>query len=349
MSEAVPSEALVVDEPSALNSLWASIRAVVGKETRWRMRGRRAFAVVTIYVALSGLLVFAVYDLLYQGAVNRFGPNGEFIAGNAVSGQASTAIGQGIFGAILVIQTLLILMVAPALTSGAISTEREKQTLELLISTPVSTLGMVIGKLISSLAFALLLVAASVPLMSVVFVFGGVAPEDVVRAYVMLFAVALGVGSMGLFMSALLRRTQVSTAVSYLIVLLLTVGSVILYAYLSATAVQRDQFGAQRFPAEQILWLNPFVADLDVICTATPESGSFTCAGISGITGQQFDPTKPPRDAYWPRSAAAFLILGAGLTVATTQLIVPSRRIRRRRDEDEVDAAPRADVEALAP
>ena len=43
------------------------------------------------------------------------------------------------------------LVLAPAFTTGAISLEREKQTLDLLVTTPLSTLGMVIGKLFSAL------------------------------------------------------------------------------------------------------------------------------------------------------------------------------------------------------
>ena len=318
-----------IPEPSPLANLFLSIWAVLVKESRWRMRGRRAFVVVTIYVALVALLVFGVQRLVHDSFVNRF----DDIGGSAdlVSGFAAAAIGQAIFTTILAVQTMLTLLVAPALTSGAISSEREKQTLELLITTPASTLGMVVGKLFSSLAYVLLLTLASVPLMSIVFAFGGIAPDDVVRAYVLLLAVAFGIGSIGLFMSALLKRSQVSTALSYVIVFALTFGSLILHTFLLASAARfvDDRFVEPGPPPEMILWLNPLVADLDLLCTAIPDSFGVTCAYTGTITGAQINPANPPRDAFWPRSAAAFILVGVGLTLATTQLIAPSRRIRR--------------------
>jgi ABC-type transport system involved in multi-copper enzyme maturation permease subunit len=329
-------DALAIREPSSLRSFWASIAAVFAKESRWRMRGRRAFVVVTIYVALVSLLVFGVYQFMYDRALEqaRFMTDG--VAVDLVSGAVSAQIGQAIFTAILVVQTLLTVMVAPALTSGAISVEREKQTLELLITTPVSTLGLVVGKLISSLAYVFLLIAASVPLMSIVFAFGGLAPEDLVRAYVLLIVVAFGIGSIGLFLSALFKRTQVATVVSYVIVLVLIIGTVVLHAYLVSTTTEREDgdFGGpvRHHAPAAILWLNPLVADIDVLCTAIPESYGVTCAYISVITSRQLDGADEfPRDTFWPASTGAFLVLGVGLTLLTTQMIVPSRRVRRRK------------------
>ena len=107
------------------------------------------------------------------------------------------------------------LVLAPAFTTGAISLEREKQTLDMLVTTPLSTLGMVIGKLFSALAYVFLLILASLPLASLVFVFGGVGPEDLIRAYAFLFALAFGMGAIGLFVSALVKRTQTATVVTF--------------------------------------------------------------------------------------------------------------------------------------
>lgn len=323
----------VVREPGSLASFWASVSAVFTRESRWRMRGRRAFVVATVYAALVSLLVFGLYRIMYDQAL--FQAQFEFgeVPGGFVSGSLSARIGQSIFGAILVLQTVLTLIVAPALTSGAISGEREKGTLELLISTPASTLGLVVGKLVSSLAYVFILIAASVPLMSVVFAFGGLAPDDLVRAYVLLFAVAFGLGAIGLAMSALTKRTQMATVVSYIIVLVLTVGTLILHTYWTATSAQQggnlDQMRFNTAP-QAIMWLNPLAADLDVVCTATPESYGFACSYISVLTSGQLNGGNPPRDAFWPTSAAAFVALGVALVLLTTQMIAPTRRLRRR-------------------
>jgi len=319
-----------VEEPSPLRNLWASMSAVVTKELRWRMRGRRAYVVVTLYVALLGLLVFSVYQVSYDAATRQFAPNtGEPFQTDAVSGTASAVIGQAIFSVILVLQTLLTLLLAPALTSGAVSMEREKQTLELLITTPVSTLGLVLGKLASSLAYVVILVLASIPLMSLVFVFGGIAPEDVVRAYLMLFIVSFGVGSIGLFLSAWFKRTQIATAISLVIVFGISFIAPLVHGYVYISGVTfGDGQVERRPPPEPLVWFSAIAADIDLVCTAIPDSYTVTCGYSTTVVGQELDQQNPPRDVLWPRISLAFLILGVILTLATTQLISPSRRLR---------------------
>jgi ABC-2 type transport system permease protein len=323
-------------EPTSWQTFRASTLAVINKETRWRMRGRRAFVVVSVYAGLLALLVLAVLVLIERSA-SGFDPDGvRRIPGGLVPGALAATVGQAIFTTILLVQTLLTVLFVPALTSGSISIEREKQTMELLLSTPISTLGFVLGKLVSSLAYVFLLILASLPLMSVVFTFGGIAPDDVLRGYLVLIAAAFGMGAIGVFMSALLKRSGVSTALSYLLVFALVFGTLVLHTYLmiSASVERFDAGGRLRPPPDAILWFSPLVADVDLLCTAIPESGA--CSYIGVITDTEIEAANPPRDLYWPRSAMAFLVLGVGLTLATTQLITPTRRWRSRQRRDAV-------------
>jgi ABC-2 type transport system permease protein len=326
--------------PHWLTNVWASITGVVAKELRWRMRGRRAYVIVTVYVAVLGLLVFAVYGLAVDAATQRFDPTGFAPARSGVSAAASALIGQSIFGVILVLQTVLTLLLAPSLTSGAVSMEREKQTLELLITTPVSTFGLVVGKLVSSLAYVVLLILASIPLMSLAFVFGGIAPEDVVRAYVVLLATAFGLGSIGLFLSAWLKRTQLATAIALIVVFLVSFALPFVHGYTYTTSSFNGTGQSRAPPPEQMVWLSPLAADIDLICTAIPDSYAVSCGYSSVVVGQELDRATPPRDLLWPRIVLALVVLGVVLTVASTQLISPSRRYRKEPAEAGPDLLP---------
>src|SRR4029079_10967376 len=106
---------------------------------------------------------------------------------------------------------------------GAISSEREHQTLDLLAVTPISSLAIVLGKLFSALAWVFVLILASIPITALVFVFGGVAPDDVIRGYAVLFATVIGLGSVGIFFSALTRRTGASTGLTFVTTLALVI------------------------------------------------------------------------------------------------------------------------------
>jgi ABC-2 type transport system permease protein len=174
------------------------IAAIGVKELRGRMRGRRAFIILTIYLLLLGGFALMVERIMEASFLSPF---------SGASATAGPAIGQGIFAALLMLMTLQVVFLAPSSTAGAISLEREKQTLELLVTTPISSVAIVIGKLLSALVYVFLLIAASIPLMAVVFVFGGVAPEDVIRGYIVLIVTALGLGSFGLLCSSVVKRT----------------------------------------------------------------------------------------------------------------------------------------------
>jgi len=287
----------------AIGRFWSGISAVSIKELRGRMRGRRAFVVLTIYLLLLGLFAFGIYVYLKQQAAtvgfstgigDDFGrpfPGGQTL-GNGTA--LSAGIGHGIFGGLLFLETLLVLVLAPAFTTGAISLEREKQTLDLLVTTPLSTLGMVIGKLFSALTYVFLLILASVPLASLVFVFGGVGPEDLVRAYVFLFALAFGMGAVGLFISALVRRTQTATVVTFVVVLVLSIGTAAGHQFWQVAGRQSTTSSGllltqrtNRAP-EPVLWLNPFVAGLDMVCATAPDTYHQSCEYISSVTGRPY-------------------------------------------------------------
>ncbi len=278
---------------AGLGRLVTGMIAVGTKELRGRMRGRRAFAVLTFYLVLLSVFAWGIFEFQRNAAALYATPWGGI---GFPSVALSAQIGQSLFSGLLVIETLLVAVLAPAFTSGAISLEREKQTLDLLVATPLSSFALVAGKLISALAYVFLLILASVPLAAIVFLFGGVGPEDLVRGYVLLFAVAIGFGAIGLFISALVRRTQVATVLTYLTVLALSIGTAVVWAFLFATSGISQAGGvvpgsgntSAGRPAQQILWLNPFIADLDLICGTSSSGYDLACSIISAVTGKPY-------------------------------------------------------------
>lgn len=270
----------------------SGITAIIVKELRGRMRGRRAFIILTLYV-----LLLAAFSWMSQqihqaqiGSQSSYGGQATY---------ASAAIGRAIFADLLMLQTLMIAVLAPAATAGAISSEREHQTLELLAVTPISSFAIVLGKLLSALAWVFVLVLASIPVTALVFVFGGVAPDDVLRGYAVLVATVIGLGSIGIFFSALTRRTGASTGLTFVVVIALVLGSQYLYDFLGTTG-DTGSNGLRKQPPELILYLNPFVAQADVACGT--EDGGFggTCGNLSTIVGPGdrvfptlVDPSKP--------------------------------------------------------
>ena len=237
------------------------VGAVGAKELRGRMRGRRAFVIISLYLVLLAGFAWMVELIMERTYATGFGGNATF---------ATASIGQAIFVSILMLETLLVAFLAPMATAGAISLEREKQTLEMLAATPITSVAIVVGKLLSALIYVWLLIAASIPLTAVVFVFGGVAPDDLLHGYLVLVVTALGLGAFGLLCSSLVKRTQAASAITIFGVLALSIGSlfVILFWQALASADPGRGTGPNKGPppAPQI-FRNPFLAQADVAPT----------------------------------------------------------------------------------
>jgi ABC-type transport system involved in multi-copper enzyme maturation permease subunit len=240
----------------------AGVTAIWIRELRGRMRGKRAFIFITVYLTI---LVGLFWAALQSG--------GQFWTIGALE---SIGFGRGIFGAVMFIEALVIVALAPAYTAGLISQEHEKQTFDLLSATPISSLAIVLGKLLSGLSYLGLIVGASIPIASLAFLFGGVDVIDLIRGYFVLVATGIGVGSIGVWCSAAMRRTQPATVAAFVITALLVLGASGSWIILESRA--SDQHTAA--PPEALLYLNPFAAVSDVICQATG-SGCFVAEGLA--------------------------------------------------------------------
>jgi ABC-type transport system involved in multi-copper enzyme maturation permease subunit len=182
------------------------------KELRGRMRRGRAYLIITIYLILMSVLVGLVYLGLASTANS---------VGNSSSVQA---VGKVVFGIVVGVEMMMICFVAPALTAGAVSSERERQTYDLLRTTLLPARSLVIGKLISALSFLLLLLVVGFPLQALASLFGGVALEEVLAAFVLLIVSALTFSAIGLLISSFLKSTLASTVISYVAAIIIVFG-----------------------------------------------------------------------------------------------------------------------------
>jgi ABC-type transport system involved in multi-copper enzyme maturation permease subunit len=195
----------------SLRSLLAA-NPVTIKELRGRMRGLRAFAVMTIYLTLMAGFAVTLY-VLYGSALT--------VSGGVAQGGA---IGRTLFTGIVGIELFLVTFIVPAFTAGAITGERERQTYDLLRTTLLSPRAFVVGKLLSALSYILLLLLAAIPLQSIAFLFGGVTIDEILLSFVILLVTAIALGTIGLFFSAIMKRTLAASIATYGFALIVTIG-----------------------------------------------------------------------------------------------------------------------------
>jgi ABC-type transport system involved in multi-copper enzyme maturation permease subunit len=330
---------------SAFREFLAGVGTIMVKELRSRMRGRRAFVVLTIYLGLLALITYGSYLIAAPTARDNFGVGG-------VVNQANTSaiVGQTIFTLLSIFQLILICFIAPGFTAGQISLEREKQTLDLLVSTPMRPGAIVVGKLLAALAFVVLMIVAAVPITAIVLMYGGASVDDIVRQQLVLLATAVALGAVGLFFSALLKRTQAATVLSYITMLALTLGTIMLFGFWTLLINQDNDFGIgpPRRAPEQLLYVNPGIAMLDVVGNTEPGGFGGINAALAQLRGEVpafggaepgipepgiaedelGNPVQQPFDTasgyWWPRIALTFIALAALLTFLSTRFVVPA-------------------------
>ena len=173
---------------------------VLQKELKLRFR---------YFKSVTGLIVYLITLLIFVGGYLLVA-----LELNNVS-QLSPDDSFGLFIMLSIIQMGLVLFITPGLTAGAISTEREKQTLNMLLMTTQSSLQIVVGKLTSSIAYLGLLLIAGLPLYSVVFLFGGVSPMQLVTIFIFYFVTMVAIGSIGIYFSIVLKRTITAMITTY--------------------------------------------------------------------------------------------------------------------------------------
>jgi hypothetical protein len=226
--------------------------------------------VVTVYLLLLALVLWSVYSNERQANVDPFG--------GLMATQTAT-VGRNVFEALLAIMFLLLMFLVPAITSGAISGERERQTMVPLQITLLRPRQIVTGKLTASIAFLLLLLVASVPLLSVAYLLGGMSFGQVLMAVVGLVFVGVVFASVTVCCSALFRRTQTATVMAYLTVFVMTVGPFIGWGIWSTVGPVHVN---DRPPHHVLMW-NPAVFYADVVEADADALQQGPWTGLAGV------------------------------------------------------------------
>ncbi|MEM6334284.1 MAG: hypothetical protein AAF823_13180 [Planctomycetota bacterium] len=141
---------------------------------------------------LGAMIVLVLIGLLLAGGIGGSVSLGE-LAKNGT--QVFTYVARG--------QVILVCLLAPLFMASAIAAEQQGKTFDILLTTPLSNLQIVLGSLGGRLFFILALLLSGLPLFSVLLIFGGVPVSSVFLAFATAAFTALFVGSIAVAMSVL--------------------------------------------------------------------------------------------------------------------------------------------------
>ncbi|MGG1660762.1 ABC transporter permease [Brevibacillus sp. NRS-1366] len=191
---------------------WKRLRnPVLFNEWKMRMRTNRSPWIIFLYLLTLGGMTL-LYIFLQTNGGSYYNPNQT----------------RELLMMLSILQLGMIGFVVPGLTAGVISGERERQTLSILLTTNVSATRLILGKWLASLSFMTFLVFATIPLYAIVFLYGGISPVQLIKVFSFYVITMFAIGSIGVLLSTLIKRTGIATVVSYALVFGFAIGSSVL-------------------------------------------------------------------------------------------------------------------------
>ncbi|MHC4090688.1 MAG: ABC transporter permease [Planctomycetota bacterium] len=115
-------------------------------------------------------------------------------------------------------QLALMCFLAPIFTAGAITQEKDAQTFNILLSTPLSNAQIVFGSLLSRLYFVIMLLAAGLPIFFITMVYGGVTASQIVESFAIAGGTAVLTGSLAIAISMIRVGTRRTIFSFYLMI-----------------------------------------------------------------------------------------------------------------------------------
>jgi len=171
---------------------------IFDKELRVSSRRKRNYTLRLLYVILLTIFVAIVWLSVVKSE-----------GSSAYQKSRMALAGKTIVTTIVTFQFFATQVIAIIMLSTSISDEIYHRTLGLLMTTPIGSFQIVMGKLFSKLLQIILLLAISLPLLAIVRIFGGVPWNYVLSSLCITLTAVIFAGSLSLYFSINNRRTYV--------------------------------------------------------------------------------------------------------------------------------------------
>src|SRR5947199_6995863 len=185
-----------------------NILAIIERELRAYFISPVAYLVLTIFVFLSGLFFRSILAqvmlmaLMSQMQAQQLGPHLMDMPGMISRGFLST-------------MSVILLFIMPMLTMGLFSEEKKRGTIELLLTSPVTDLQVVLGKFFAAVAFFVILLLTTWIPTGFLYWYSSPASGPILTAYLGLLLYGLALMAIGLFISTLTENQIIAAVISF--------------------------------------------------------------------------------------------------------------------------------------
>ena len=225
------------------------VNPVLRNESKIAVRSIKFTLMIFAYIVALSIAVMIYYTSVNESTFS----NGLYLESSIIF-YVVMAIGQAV----------LLFFIVPALSATAICSEREKQTLDILLSSKLTPIQIIIGKVSASSLRVIILIISTMPLYAIGALIGGVKISNILELIVFFIVNTIFVSSIGVFISTYVKTSKVSTALTYALVLFIYLGIVMItWAIFMITIYKNNMSGntlTTTVPnASPIVYLSPLV------------------------------------------------------------------------------------------
>ena len=268
---------------------------VFGRELVTAPRRPRLYLLRTAYV--GGLLVLMFTSWLVLTGTHEIRNVSDF-----------ARFGSTVFQLLTIVQLALAVFFSALFTAAAVSQEKDRRTLILLLLTQLNNSELVLGKLFSALLNLLSLLAVAFPVFLFAALFGGFAPPQIVRVFAVTLLTVLVAGSLGSTVALWREKTFQALALTAMFL-------IAWFVICESIALGGDRSWLGMSCVE---WANALSPIRAVLLATHPAPESVVLLGVSTT----------PVHVYLAVSLLLTLLLN-GLAIARIRVWNPSREVRR--------------------
>lgn len=292
------------------------LNPIVKKDVKVQARSMKICWGIFAYELILALVFFLAMSII-QG-------ESRYSSGNIYSAMV------WLYPVLAVTQLIILGLVVPVRTASAISGEKERQTFDIMMTTCMSPFSVIMGKVMTAIVQGMFFVVASMPVMALPFIIGGMSWAYLFWFLGIALLVSLFSASIGILCSSLCKKSIGAVIMSYVFYLIFFLGTAvpliifgIVVANLNYTLGSVPQF-VESYGANFFLFmlLNPAIYLVEFF--ARIMTGRSLVDNMASSMGTQ---NKGP--IVWATSGYWWLILATVLFVGISFLFlwIASRRI----------------------
>lgn len=177
------------------------LNPIIKRDVRVQSRSMKICWGIFVYELILALVFFLAMLIIQQE--NQYSINNIY----------STLV--TLYPILAVTQLVILALIVPVRTASAISGEKERQTFDIMMTTSMTPFSIILGKVMTAIIQSMFFVVASMPIMALSFVVGGMSWSYLFWFFAVALLMSLFSASIGILCSSLCKRSVSAVIMSY--------------------------------------------------------------------------------------------------------------------------------------